>query len=115
MSLATHPGTGEAEAKVAMRMATKLMQSQNLTQADLIASETEEERSTRAGHSNVVITSTQGKMVRNQRWYGTAAYASCEAFDVQVYSMSHGEFGCLHQVFYGLADVRLSFVGSFRM
>jgi hypothetical protein len=105
MRLATHPGTGEAEAKLAMRMATKLMQSQNLTQADLIASETEEERSTRAGHSTVAITSTQGKMVRKQRWYGKAAYASCEAFDVQVYSESRRE--SLHQVFYGLADVRL--------
>ncbi|GLB44178.1 hypothetical protein LshimejAT787_1601080 [Lyophyllum shimeji] len=49
MKLAVHPGTGEAEAKAAMRMATKLMQSQNLTQADLIANETAEERSTRAG------------------------------------------------------------------
>lgn len=113
MSLATHPGTGEAEAKVAMRMATKLMQSQNLTQADLIASETEEERSTRAGHSTVAITSTQGKMMRNQRWYRVATRASCEAFDVQMYSESRGK--SLHQVFYGLADVRLSFVGSFRM
>ncbi|KAG6861820.1 hypothetical protein C0995_011702 [Termitomyces sp. Mi166 len=43
MELATHPGTGEAEAKVAMRMATKLMASQNITQADLIDNETAEE------------------------------------------------------------------------
>jgi hypothetical protein len=52
-------------------------------------------------------------MVRNLLWYSMAAYASCEAFDVQVYLQSLEE--SLHQVFYGSADVRLSFVSSFRM
>ena len=45
-------------------MATKLMQSQNLTQAGLIANnlKTEEERSTQVGYNTGPITSTQGKM-----------------------------------------------------
>ncbi|KAG5646174.1 hypothetical protein DXG03_004227 [Asterophora parasitica] len=62
LKLAMHAGTGEAEAKLAMRMATKLMQAHNLTQADIIANETAEERSTRAGRSVVTITSTAGKI-----------------------------------------------------
>ncbi|KAF8064077.1 hypothetical protein FPV67DRAFT_201113 [Lyophyllum atratum] len=113
MKLATHPGTGEAEAKVAMRMATKLMQSQNLTQADLIANETAEERSTRAGQSTVTITSTNNKSVRRQRWYGFASSAACEAFDVQVYSESYEK--SLDWVFYGLADNTVAAALAFEM
>ncbi|KAG5653138.1 hypothetical protein H0H81_002130 [Sphagnurus paluster] len=109
MKLAAHPGTGENEAQAAMRMATKLMQSQNLTQADLIANETAEERSTRAGHSSVKITSTASKKVSNRQWYGVASNAACEAFDVQVYSQKPRDKSYLDWVFYGLADVRSTF------
>lgn len=104
MQLANHPGTGEAEAKAAMRMATRMMQQQNITQADLIAHETEAERSNRAGHSTVTISSTLGKMVKCQQWYSIACEAIFEAFDVQRYSEKH-EDG-LDWVFYGLAEVR---------
>ncbi|KAG5653139.1 hypothetical protein H0H81_002131 [Sphagnurus paluster] len=113
IKLATHPG--EAEAKVAMRMATKLMQSQTLTQADLIANETEEERCMRAGHSCVTITSTGGQMVRNQRWYDIACGAACEAFDVQTYSEAYGDCEALEWVFYGLADDTVAAALSFEM
>ncbi|GLB44177.1 putative protein of unknown function (DUF2786) [Lyophyllum shimeji] len=94
-------------------MATKLMQSQNLTQADLIANETAEERSTRAGQSTVTITSTNGKMARNQRWYDVASDAACEAFDVQVYSEAGAD--SLDEVFYGLADNTVAAALAFEM
>jgi hypothetical protein len=55
LKLASHEGTGESEAKAALRVATKLIQFVNLSQADIIANETEEEQSTRAGQSNVQI------------------------------------------------------------
>lgn len=86
-------------------MATKLMQSQNLTQADMIANESAEERSTRAGQSTVTISSQKGTMVKNQRWYSVASTAACEAFDVQSYSESYDDK--LDWVFYGLADVHI--------
>lgn len=86
-------------------MATKLMQSQNLTQADIIANESAEERSTRAGHSTVKIKSQKGTMVKKQGWCDTAAAAACEAFDVQVYSVRYTNRGGIGWVFYGLADV----------
>ena len=84
-------------------MAMKMMAAENVTQADLIANETAEERSTRAGHSTVSIRSTQGKSVRHQRWHTVANQAACEAFDVQMYYESYGKH--LDFVFYGLADV----------
>ncbi|KAF8890533.1 hypothetical protein CPB84DRAFT_1397881 [Gymnopilus junonius] len=113
MDLANHHGTGEAEAKAAMRMAMKLMAAENITQADLIANETAEERSTRAGHSSVTIRSTKGTSVRHQRWYIPAAGAACEAFDVQYYTESYGSY--LKYVFYGLADNTVAAALSFEM
>ncbi|KAG6911052.1 hypothetical protein DXG01_004566 [Tephrocybe rancida] len=114
MKLATHPGTGEAEAKVAMRMASKLMAQQNLTQADLIANETAEERSTRAGNSRVRITSTAGKSVKNQRWHSNASAAACEAFDVQDYS-ERDDGTYMDRVFYGIADNTVAAALAFEM
>ncbi|KAG6911051.1 hypothetical protein DXG01_004565 [Tephrocybe rancida] len=115
MKLATHPGTGEAEAKVAMRMATRLMAQQNITQADLIANETAEERSTRAGNSRVRLTSTAGKMVKNQRWHSNATAAANEAFDVQLYTESPHQNRYLDLVFYGLADNTVAAALAFEM
>ncbi|KDR80712.1 hypothetical protein GALMADRAFT_241123 [Galerina marginata CBS 339.88] len=117
MQLATHSGTGEAEAKAAMRMAIKMMQSQNLTQADLIANETAEERLTRAGQSTVTITSTRNKtvQVKCQRWHNDAVEAACEAFDVQVYSESSEDRDFVTWVFYGLADNTVAAALSFEM
>ncbi|KAG6812238.1 hypothetical protein H0H92_003778 [Tricholoma furcatifolium] len=117
IQLATHPGTGEHEAKVAMHMATELMATQNITQADLIASETEEERATRAGHSTVEITPTSDKekMMRFQHWYHAVTDASCEAFDVQVYSEMHDTRSSLKWVFYGLADNTVAAALAFEM
>ncbi|PPQ71061.1 hypothetical protein CVT26_011463 [Gymnopilus dilepis] len=113
LALANHPGTGEEEAKRAMRMAMKMMTAENVTQADLIANETAEERSTRAGHSTVSIRSTQGKSVRHQRWYHPASEAACEAFDVQLYNENYGRY--LNYVFYGLADNTVAAALSFEM
>ncbi|KAG5728248.1 hypothetical protein E4T56_gene19107 [Termitomyces sp. T112] len=115
MRLATHPRTSEVEAKIAMRMATKFMASQNITQADLIANESAEERSTRAGNSRVRITSTTGKMVRNQRWYDIACEAVCEAFDVHAYSEKDDEDNSLDWVYYGIADNTVAAALAFEM
>ncbi|KAG6819319.1 hypothetical protein H0H93_012956 [Arthromyces matolae] len=119
LRLATHSGTAEAEAKAAMRMATKLMATQNITQADLIASETAEERLTRAGNSRVKISSTSGKKMKTQRWYGIAADAVCDAFDVQCYSENYSYEvkgkDHLDWVFYGLADNTVAAALSFEM
>ena len=103
MQLANDSGSTEAEAKVAMRRATRMMKELNITQADLIAHETDAERSARAGHSTVTISSTLGKMVRCQQWHETACDAVFEAFDVQYYSENHDEG--VDWVFYGLAEV----------
>lgn len=55
LQLAQHEGTGEAEAKAAMRQAHKLMQGLNITTADVMAQETPESKADRAGMSEVAV------------------------------------------------------------
>ncbi|PPQ75365.1 hypothetical protein CVT26_015502 [Gymnopilus dilepis] len=113
MQLANDSGSTEAEAKVAMRRATRMMKELNITQADLIAHETDAERSARAGHSTVTIFSTLGKMVRCQQWHERACDAIFEAFDVQFFSENHDEG--VDWVFYGLAENTVAAALSFEM
>ncbi|KAG8959968.1 hypothetical protein FRC00_001030 [Tulasnella sp. 408] len=87
LALAQHPNTGVAEAHNAMRVASRLMAKENITQADLIARETEAEKSKRAGMSTVNIVPNPDyrlarkrkndddddavKLVQNKSWHET--------------------------------------------
>lgn len=44
LALASHEGTGEAEAKAALRMASSYMRTHNIEQADIMAAETDEQK-----------------------------------------------------------------------
>ncbi|EST05146.1 protein of unknown function DUF2786 [Kalmanozyma brasiliensis GHG001] len=115
LALAKHPGTGEAEAQQALRLATRLMSSQNLTQADLLASSDSSENQTHAGMSIVEIVSQTGAAPRNESWVNQVACAINLFFDVKAYSTSYANRTKLSWTFYGLAVNTVAAAHAFEM
>lgn len=115
LALAKHPGTGEAEAQQALRLATRLMSSQNLTQADLLASSDAETNQSRAGMSIVEIVSQTNASPRNESWVNQVAIAVNLFFDVKAYSTSYANRTKLSWTFYGLAVNTVAAAHAFEM
>lgn len=115
LALAKHPGTGEAEAQQALRLATRLMSSQNLTQADLLASSSAESNQTHAGMSIVEIVSQTNASPRNESWVNQIAIAVNLFFDVKAYSTSYANRTKLSWTFYGLAVNTVAAAHAFEM
>jgi hypothetical protein len=115
LALAKHPGTGEAEAQQALRLATRLMSSQNLTQADLLASSDAEANQARAGMSIVEIVSQTSASPRNESWTNQIAVAVNLFFDVKAYSTSYANRSRLSWTFYGLAVNTVAAAHAFEM
>lgn len=115
LALAKHPGTGEAEAQQALRLATRLMSSQNLTQADLLASSDAETNQARAGMSIVEIVSQTNASPRNESWVNQVAVAVNLFFDVKAYSTSYANRTKLSWTFYGLAVNTVAAAHAFEM
>lgn len=115
LALAKHPGTGEAEAQQALRLATRLMSSQNLTQADLLASSDAETNQTHAGMSIVEIVSQTEAAPRNESWVNQVAIAVNLFFDVKAYSTSYANRTKLSWTFYGLAVNTVAAAHAFEM
>ncbi|CBQ73236.1 conserved hypothetical protein [Sporisorium reilianum SRZ2] len=115
LALAKHPGTGEAEAQQALRLATRLMSSQNLTQADLLASSDAEANQARAGMSIVEIVSQTSAAPRNESWANQLAVAVNLFFDVKAYSTSYANRTKLSWTFYGLAVNTVAAAHAFEM
>ncbi|KAJ9479313.1 Ankyrin repeat protein [Pseudozyma hubeiensis] len=115
LALAKHPGTGEAEAQQALRLATRLMSSQNLTQADLLASSDSETNQSRAGMSIVEIVSQTNATPRNESWVNQVAIAVNYFFDVKAYSTSYANRTKLSWTFYGLAVNTVAAAHAFEM
>ncbi|KAJ1026765.1 hypothetical protein NDA16_002062 [Ustilago loliicola] len=115
LALAKHPGTGEAEAQQALRLATRLISSQNLTQADLIASSDAETNQTHAGMSIVEIVSQTSASPRNESWVNQVAIAVNLFFDVKAYSTSYANRTKLSWTFYGLAVNTVAAAHAFEM
>ncbi|SPO23843.1 uncharacterized protein UTRI_03626_B [Ustilago trichophora] len=115
LALAKHPGTGEAEAQQALRLATRLMSSQNLTQADILASSSAETNQTRAGMSIVEIVSQTNASPRNESWVNQVAIAINLFFDVKAYSTSYANRTKLSWTFYGLAINTVAAAHAFEM
>ncbi|EJU05552.1 hypothetical protein DACRYDRAFT_20001 [Dacryopinax primogenitus] len=113
LSLGTHEGTGEAEAKAAMRLASKLMAQHNVNQADVLASEDEEQKLKRAGQSTVAVRSLTGAGVLMHAWSTVVAQAVEKFFDCKSYSMSMGER--VDWTFYGLAEQTVAAAYAFEM
>lgn len=115
LALAKHPGTGEAEAQQALRLATRLMSSQNLTQADILASSSAETNQSRAGMSIVEIVSQTSATPRNESWVNQVAIAVNLFFDVKAYSTSYANRTKLSWTFYGLAINTVAAAHAFEM
>ncbi|KAK7927422.1 ankyrin repeat protein [Apiospora marii] len=111
-----HPNTPEAEAKAALRMASRLMGDYNVTQAEVLAHEPPEKQSQYAGQSTVSVTrcdGDRGKTVRYQSFTVTLLLAICEFFDCKTYTLSRKEE--LTLTFYGIAQNTIAAAMSFVM
>lgn len=130
LALAQHPNTGVAEAHNAMRVASRLMAKENITQADLIARETEAEKSKRAGMSTVNIVPNPDyklarkrknddddavKIVQNKSWHGLCAWAMDDFFNVKSYSTSFNYEAKVTWTFYGIAENTTAAAYAFEM
>ncbi|KAF7296150.1 DUF2786 domain-containing protein [Mycena kentingensis (nom. inval.)] len=119
LALASHAGTGEQEAKAALRMASKLLDQYNVSQADIIAHETDAEKLQRAGQSVVSIRSTVAshKPVDKFTWARTLSHAMTKFFGGKSYS-TRFRLGARPRVeftFYGLAEQTVAAAHAFEM
>ncbi|KAK7057132.1 carboxypeptidase [Favolaschia claudopus] len=117
LALASHPQTGETEARAALRMASKLLERHNVTQAEVMAQETESEQLKRAGTSVVSLKSTAvpPKTVSMDRWTSTLAHAMNSFFDCQSYSTKFTSRPRVDWSFYGLAEQTVAAAHAFEM
>ncbi|KAJ7251481.1 hypothetical protein B0H12DRAFT_1119163, partial [Mycena haematopus] len=118
LTLASHAQTGEDEARAALRMASKLLERHNVTQAEVMAQETESEQLKRAGTSIVSVKSTVAPTtaVNQEGWTNTLATAMDTFFDCQSYSTRfNGLRPKLDWAFYGLAEQTVTAAAAFEM
>ncbi|KAF7376192.1 Carboxypeptidase [Mycena sanguinolenta] len=118
LALASHEQTGEDEARAALRMASKLLERHNVTQAEVMAHETESEQLKRAGTSIVSIKSTISPTtaVNIERWTNTLAHAMDTFFDCQSYNTRfNGHRPKVDWAFYGLAEQTVTAAAAFEM
>lgn len=113
---ANHPGTPEAEAKVALHRASRLMGQYNVTQAEVLAHEPPSAQRNYAGQSNVEIVRVDGdksKSVKHQNYVNTLLSAITLFFDCKSYSTTYNHF--LKLTFYGIAQNTVTAALSFEM
>ncbi|KAL8291406.1 hypothetical protein RQP46_002384 [Phenoliferia psychrophenolica] len=104
------------EAKQAFRMASQLMAKVNLSMADILASESEEEKDKRAGETIVRITPREGTKVLFLDWMRTCRSAVKDAFLVKAYkSVSYHGGQVLDLHFYGLATNAAAAASAYEM
>ncbi|KAJ7287482.1 hypothetical protein C8J57DRAFT_587436 [Mycena rebaudengoi] len=118
LALASHEQTGEDEAKAALRMASKLLERHNVTQADIMSQETEAEQLKRAGTSVVSIrsTSTPPANVNIESWTNMLSKSMETFFDCQSYTTRFGRSSPkVDWSFYGLAEQTVAAAHAFEM
>ncbi|KAJ7188180.1 hypothetical protein C8R46DRAFT_1053930, partial [Mycena filopes] len=109
-SLASHEQTGEAEARAALRMASKLLERHNVTQAEVMSQESEAEQLKR--RSTVSPTAT----VSVEAWSSTLASAMNIFFDCQSYNTRfNGSRPKVDWAFYGLAEQTVAAAHAYEM
>lgn len=86
----------------------------NLTHADIIASESEEEQDKRAGMA-VVRVKPSGATIRRKEWMDTCMEAVDSAFLVKHYIQSFYKRQALNVVFYGLATNAAAAASAYAM
>ena len=93
-----HPATPEHEAQTAMRLADRLLQRHQLTQADVLNSSDE---ALQGGSARVHLRMTKdGKPAKTKEWMQDVASAMCSNFEVS----------CYFQSWHRCADTRCDFV-----
>ncbi|GBF62747.1 hypothetical protein TMEN_5314 [Trichophyton mentagrophytes] len=111
---ANHENTTESEAKAALFLSQKLMAQHNVTNADLLSKESDEQVQF-AGRSIVAITSTKewSSYIQNEGFVNDAACAMKTFFDCQCYSTR--KFDSIEWTFYGIAENTVAAARAFEM
>ncbi|EFE43426.1 hypothetical protein TRV_01811 [Trichophyton verrucosum HKI 0517] len=111
---ANHENTTESEAKAALFLSQKLMAQHNVTNADLLSKESDEQVQF-AGSSIVAITSTKegSTSIQNEGFVIKAAHAMQMFFDCQFYSSR--KFNSIEWTFYGIAENTVAAAIAFEM
>ncbi|KAF7318293.1 DUF2786 domain-containing protein [Mycena chlorophos] len=119
LALAAHSGTNEAEARQALKMANTLLERHNVTQADMLAHETDAEKFKRAGQSTVWIRHVEVPLDLNERpnkikmetWTRILAMAMGTFFDCQHFSEACDSYDDDEELEY--ARIEWTFYGHF--
>lgn len=112
---ANHPNTPEAEAKAAFHLASRMMSQYNVTQAEALADECEDEQRKYAGQSRVAIEradSDSSKRVKYQGYVTELARAMEKFFDCKSYSSQSNR---MEWTFYGIAENTIAAAMTFEM
>lgn len=113
LKLAQHPNTSEAEARQALRASTRMLSAVNLTEAEVMADESQAEQLQRAGHSIVTVRHREGKTVSLERWSVTLGHAINVAFNVKYFYTRYSSHDRIEFTFYGLRDNTVAAAISF--
>lgn len=109
-----HANANENEAKSAIKMASKIMQQHNITQAQIMEGEDDAQRLERGGLSIVNIgPRTQYRQTVFETWVVDLTKAICNFFDCKAYSSQ--SFFSVKWTFYGVAEHTESAAMAFEM
>lgn len=113
---ANHPGTPELEAKTALCMASRLMGQYNVSQAEVLAHESDSTQKQYGGQSDVQLLRADGdksKPVNMQNYVNTLYWAMTTFFDCKYYSTRHRS--SLVLPFYGISENTVAAALAFEM
>ena len=114
LARANHANANENEAKSAIKMASKIMQQHNITQAQIMEGEDDAQRLERGGLSTVNIgPRTQYRQVIFETWVDDLTTAISTFFDCE--SFSSQSFSSIEWTFYGVAENTVSAAMAFEM
>ena len=110
----THANANENEAKSAIRMASKIMQQHNITQAQVMEGEKDAQRLERGGMSTVKIEPrTQYVQMDFEPWVPNLDSAICKFFDCQSFRTRFPD--SIEWTFFGVAENTVSGAMAFEM
>ena len=114
LARANHANANENEAKSAIKMASKIMQQHNITQAQIMEGEDDVQRLKRGGLSTVNIgPRTQYRQVIFETWVSDLTDAISTFFDCKAFSSQ--SFFSTEWTFYGVAENTVSAAMAFEM
>ncbi|KAF9767062.1 hypothetical protein IL306_000426 [Fusarium sp. DS 682] len=116
LNRANHPATLESEAKAALHVASRLMAQHNVTQAEVLADESQSGRLQFAGQSVVALRRSDGdrhKRIRIEGYMDSLTEAIRTFFNCKSYSTR--KYGAVNYTFYGLTDNTVAAASAFEM